>query len=293
MFSKLSDEDAIRLCLLLSLEVIFMRRELVSVVNVSSKHKLEHLAGLKRNPNHVLSYSLTGFLFCFQDMDNRVFLRIGSIPHVFIGGLYGEYLNKRSAACAAKKKSSKDFHPSECVRHASLIDLVCYLEYICETLLTLPKEVKSLRGHNQKLKSIIQSTFYPSCVVQKQETLKKVVPQIEDYLQSTSEDEPDIKDHTTPKEDDGNVYCCDDNGDVQLFFMPAKPISQQTDQDLSFDLSLLNGFCSLSKTGEEKGDCEHYKYIYSSKQEDQIIRLIDQRQQDHILNMAEVAEQKI
>nr|GEZ08628.1 phospholipase-like protein [Tanacetum cinerariifolium] len=39
--------------------------------------------------------------------------------------------------------------------------------------------------------------------------------------------------------DDGNVYCCDDNGDVPLFFMPAKP---------------------------------HYKYIYSSKQKDQIIR---------------------
>ncbi|GJY27072.1 phospholipase-like, aminotransferase-like mobile domain protein [Tanacetum coccineum] len=97
-FSKLSDEDAIRLCLLLSLEVIFMGRELVSVVddvylrmvndldawnsfpwgehiwrqlydsirNVSSKHKLEHLAGLKRNPNHVPSYSLTGFLFAFK-----------------------------------------------------------------------------------------------------------------------------------------------------------------------------------------------------------------------------------
>ncbi|GJY88241.1 phospholipase-like, aminotransferase-like mobile domain protein, partial [Tanacetum coccineum] len=94
-FSKLSDQDAIRLCLLLSLEVIFIGRELVSVVddvylrmvndldawnsfpwgghiwrqlygsirNVSSKNKLEHLAGLKRNPNHVPSYSLTGFLF--------------------------------------------------------------------------------------------------------------------------------------------------------------------------------------------------------------------------------------
>nr|GEY68311.1 hypothetical protein [Tanacetum cinerariifolium] len=55
--------------------------------------------------------------------------------------------------------------------------------------------------------------------------------------------------------DDGNVYCCDDNGDVLLFFMPAKPVSQQTDQDLSSDLSLLNG-CNLSQTREEKGDCE-------------------------------------
>ncbi|GKA83213.1 phospholipase-like protein [Tanacetum coccineum] len=317
-FSKLSDADAIRLCLLLSLEVIFMGRELVSVVddvylrmvndldawnsfpwgehiwrqlydsirNVSSKHKLEHLAGLKRNPNHVLSYSLTGFLFAFKIwiiesscVSDRWWTKVPEIipralswrrkaefnqyeyfgelfrkapielaptkdevqcnwyapsndyfmwyvprsPPVSIGGLYGEYLNKRSAARAAKKKSSEDFHPSECVREASLIDRVRDLECICETLLTLPKEVKSLRGRIHKLESIIQSTFYPSRVVEKQETLKKVVPQIEDYLQSTSEDEPDIKDHTSPKEDDGNVYYCDDNGDVPLFFMPAKP----------------------------------------------------------------------
>ncbi|GJV46389.1 phospholipase-like protein [Tanacetum coccineum] len=361
-FSKLSDEDAIRLCLLLSLEVIFMGRELVSVVddvylrmvndldawnsfpwgehiwrqlydsirNVSSKHKLEHLAGLKRNPNHVPSYSLTGFLFAFKIwiiesscVSDRWWTKVSKIipralswrrkaefnqyeyfgelfckapielaptkddvqcnwyapsndyfmwyvprsPPVSIGGLYGEYMNKRSAARAAKKKSSEDFHPSECVREASLIDRVRELECICETLLTLPKEVKSLRGRIHKLEIIIQSTFYPSRVIEKQETLKKV--------------------------DDGNVYCCDDNGDVPLFFMPAKPVSQQTDQDLSSDLSVLNGLCNLSQTGEEKGDCEHYKYTYSSKQEDQIIRLVDQRQQDHISNMTEVSEQKI
>ncbi|GKA05394.1 phospholipase-like, aminotransferase-like mobile domain protein [Tanacetum coccineum] len=303
-FSKLSDEDAIRLCLLLSLEVIFIGRELVSVVddvylrmvndldawnsfpwgehiwrqlydsirNVSSKHKLEHLVGLKRNPNHVLSYSLTGFLFAFKILVIESSCVSDRCPPVSIGRLYGEYLNKRSAARAAKKKSSEDFHPSECVREASLIDRVRDLECICETLLTLPKEVKSLRGRIHKLESIIQSTFYPSRVVEKQEALKKVVPQIEDYLQSTSEDEPNIKDHTSPKEDDGNVYCCDDNGDVPLIFMPAKPVSQQTDQDLSFDLSVLNEFCNLSQTGKEKVDCEHYKYTYSSKQEDQIIR---------------------
>ncbi|GJR98233.1 phospholipase-like protein [Tanacetum coccineum] len=51
--------------------------------------------------------------------------------------------------------------------------------------------------------------------------------------------------------------------------------------------------CNLSQTGEEKGDCEHYKYTYNSKQEDQIIWLADQRQQDDISNMADVAEQKI
>ncbi|GJR51348.1 hypothetical protein Tco_1401869 [Tanacetum coccineum] len=126
-------------------------------------------------------------------------------PPVSMGGLYREYMNKRSAARAARKKSSKDFHPSECVREASLIDRV--------------------------------STFYPSRVVENQEILKKVVPQIEYYLQSTSEDEQDIKDHTSPK--------------------------------------------------------QHYKYTYISMQEDQIIRLVDQRQHDHISKMTKVSEHKI
>nr|GEY46740.1 phospholipase-like, aminotransferase-like mobile domain protein [Tanacetum cinerariifolium] len=85
-FSKVSDEDEIQVCLLLSLEVIFMGRELVLVVddvflrmvnnldvwnsfpwgehiwrklfdairNVSSKHKHEHLAVLGKNLNHQL-----------------------------------------------------------------------------------------------------------------------------------------------------------------------------------------------------------------------------------------------
>ncbi|GKC67319.1 phospholipase-like protein, partial [Tanacetum coccineum] len=169
---------------------------------------------------------------------------------------------------AAKKKSSKEFHPGlrgrETSREAALID-----------------------------RSIIHVSLYLIRGVKKEEKLKKVGPNIEDFLQTTSEDEPDIKDDTSPKEDVGNVYCCDDNGDVPLFFMPGKPISQPTNQDFSSNLSMLNGFCSLSQTREEKGDCEHYKYTYSSKQEDQIIRLADQRQQDDISNMAEVAEQKI
>nr|GEX28296.1 phospholipase-like protein [Tanacetum cinerariifolium] len=171
-------------------------------------------------------------------------------PLVSIGGMYREYLNKRSAARAAKKKYSKDFHPSECVREASLIDRVRDLEGICDTLLRLPKEVKSLRGRIHKLKSIIQSTFYPSRVVEKQETLKKVIPQIEDYLQSTSEDKPDIKDHTSPKKDDGNVYCYDDNGDFSLFFMPAKPVVVDRCKfpwcnDITVDRSFWNGLCAL------------------------------------------------
>ncbi|GJW16959.1 hypothetical protein Tco_0024395 [Tanacetum coccineum] len=44
---------------------------------------------------------------------------------------------------------------------------------------------------------------------------------------------------------------------------------------------------------ELEGDCEHYKYTYSSMQEDEIISLADQRQQDDISKMAEDSEKKI
>ncbi|GJV63821.1 phospholipase-like protein [Tanacetum coccineum] len=278
-FSKLSDEDAIRLCLLLSLEVIFMRRELVSVVDDVYLRMVNDLEAWNlfpwdmdirvflcnrwwtkvpeiipralswRRKAEFNQYEYFGELFRKAPIElaptkdevqcnwyapsNDYFMwYVPKSPPVSIGGLYEEYLNKRSAARAAKKKSSEDFYPSECVREASLIDRVRDLECICEIF---PKKLS------------------------------------EDYLQfTTSEDVPEIKDHTSPGV---KLY-------VSLFFMPAKPVSQQTDQDLSFDLSVLNGFCNLSQTGEEKGGCE-------------IIRLVDQRQQDHISNMAEVAEQKI
>ncbi|GJV38232.1 putative reverse transcriptase domain-containing protein [Tanacetum coccineum] len=286
---KIGDEDAIQVCLLLSLEVIFMGRELVSVVddvflrmvnnldawnsvpwgehiwrqlydsirNIYSKHKLEHLAGLRKNPNHVSNYSLTGFLFAFKIwimesscVSDRWWTKVSEIipralswrrkaefnkweyfgelfhkaqielaptkaelqskwytssndyfmwyaqrsPHVSIGGLYGEYLNKRSASRAAKKKSSEEFHPGlygrEQRREAALIDRV---------------------------------SLYPTRGIEKEEILKKAGPQIEYFLHTTLEDEPDIKDDTSPKVDVGNVYCCDDNEDAPLFFMPAKP----------------------------------------------------------------------
>nr|GEZ63613.1 hypothetical protein [Tanacetum cinerariifolium] len=95
---------------------------------------------------------------------------------------------------------------------------------------------------------------------EKEESLNKICPQIEDLLKSTSEDEPNIKNNTF--QDVGVV-----NGHV-----PANPFSQPIYGDFSSDLAVLNGFCNLSQSEDEKGDCEHYKYTYSSKQEDQIIR---------------------
>ncbi|GJU32072.1 hypothetical protein Tco_1175661 [Tanacetum coccineum] len=176
-----------------------------SIRNVSSKHKHEHLAVLGKNPNHVPSYSLT-------DTDFRVFLCIGSLvnqsarnhPESFVmeekaeynkfeyfGDLFHkapielastkveiqsnwrvvwQYLNKRSAARAGKKKSSEESHTGVCGRkkgrEAALID---------------------------------RASLYPGKGFGKEETLKKVGLQIEDFLHTTSEDEPDIKDDTSPK----------------------------------------------------------------------------------------------
>ncbi|GKB90909.1 phospholipase-like protein [Tanacetum coccineum] len=357
-FSKVSDEDAIRLCLLLSLEVIFMGRELVSVVddaflrmvnyldawnsfpwgehiwrqlydsirNVCSKHKLEHLDGLRKNPNHVPSYTLSGFLFAFKIWiiessceSHRWWTRVPEIipravswtrtaeclkweyfaelfdktpielsptkaerqsswynpsndffmwyaprsPPVSIGGLYGEYLNKRSALRAEKQKEI-----DESKREYDLSDRVRFLEGLCQCLLTLPKETKRLRGRIFKLESIIQDMTLKGNCFEKEERFKKFSPKNEDLSHSTSEDEPDNKDDISPKEDAGDVYCYDVNGDVSRCFIPANILV-------------------------EKGDCEHYKYTYSSMQEDEIISLADQRQQDDISKMAEDSKNKI
>nr|GEZ46998.1 phospholipase-like protein [Tanacetum cinerariifolium] len=44
-----------------------------SIRNVCSKHKLEHLDGLRKNPNHVPSYTLSGFLFAFKEYSAELF----------------------------------------------------------------------------------------------------------------------------------------------------------------------------------------------------------------------------
>ena len=97
-FLNLSDEDAIRISLLLVLEVIFMGRLLTCQVddtlmrlaenleawnsfpwgehiwrqlydqlhNVMDNHTDKHLLGLKKNPKYVPTYTLSGFVFGFQ-----------------------------------------------------------------------------------------------------------------------------------------------------------------------------------------------------------------------------------
>ncbi|GJR03886.1 hypothetical protein Tco_0526870 [Tanacetum coccineum] len=97
-FTSLSDSDSIRVCLLLSLEVIFMGHDLGSAIvdvflrtvedledwndfpwgehmwrelyaairNVNSNHKQVHHKALEINPNFVPTYSLYGFVLCFK-----------------------------------------------------------------------------------------------------------------------------------------------------------------------------------------------------------------------------------
>ncbi|GJX58325.1 hypothetical protein Tco_0289715 [Tanacetum coccineum] len=98
IFSKESDDDAIRLCLLLALEVIFMGRLLTfnvddtlfslvenieawnsfpwgehlwchlydEIKNLKERHGDEHYYGLFKDRNYVPTYTLSGFVFAFQ-----------------------------------------------------------------------------------------------------------------------------------------------------------------------------------------------------------------------------------
>ncbi|GKB72773.1 hypothetical protein Tco_0934185 [Tanacetum coccineum] len=97
-FRKLCDQDSIRLCLILALEVIFMGRLLTCPVddtlfrlvenledwncfpwgehiwthlydeikNVIEKHSDEHYFGMKKDRMYVPTYTLSGFVFAFQ-----------------------------------------------------------------------------------------------------------------------------------------------------------------------------------------------------------------------------------
>ncbi|GJW85181.1 hypothetical protein Tco_0158326 [Tanacetum coccineum] len=95
LFGKLVDDDAIRVCLLLALEVIFMGKKLVDevpdtlmrlvenlkvfrwgeyiwrhlydqILNLVNKNKWEHLHGLSKFKNYVPTYTFSGFVWSFK-----------------------------------------------------------------------------------------------------------------------------------------------------------------------------------------------------------------------------------
>ncbi|GJT79851.1 phospholipase-like protein [Tanacetum coccineum] len=102
LFGKLDDDDAIRVCLLLALEVIFIGKKLVDevpdtlmrlvenlvvwndfqwgeyiwrhlydqIMNIVNKKKWEHLQGLSKSRNYVPTYTLSGFVWSFKILES-------------------------------------------------------------------------------------------------------------------------------------------------------------------------------------------------------------------------------
>ncbi|GKB05580.1 phospholipase-like, aminotransferase-like mobile domain protein [Tanacetum coccineum] len=223
-FSNLSHSDSIRVCLLLSLEVIFMGHELGSAVddvfprmvedldvwndfpwgehmwrelydaigNVTSNHKHEHHKALEKNPNFVSTYSLSGFLLSFKiwilesscvtdhwwsklseeiprgcfwskylpfqkwEYFRQIFSEAKNQTMTYIltevrpnqnglkGALIFQVVYSESATCC--QTSTKE---------VSLKDHVKALEGLCDSLMILPKEIKSLKARVYKLETII------------------------------------------------------------------------------------------------------------------------------------------
>nr|GEV31945.1 hypothetical protein [Tanacetum cinerariifolium] len=154
-FSKVSNEDAIRVCLFLFLEGEHIWRQLYdSIRNVSSKHKLEHLVGLRKNSNHVPSYSLTGFLFAFNIWIIESYCVLDSwwtkVPEII----------PRALSWRRKAKFNK-------------------WEYFSELFHKAPIELAPTKDELQSMVSL-----YPTRGVKREETLKKVSPQTEDFYRS-------------------------------------------------------------------------------------------------------------
>ncbi|GKA55135.1 hypothetical protein Tco_0754084 [Tanacetum coccineum] len=67
IFGKLSDDDAIRLCILLALEGEHLWCHLYDEIkNLKERHGDEHYYGLFKDRNYVPTYTLFGFVFAFQ-----------------------------------------------------------------------------------------------------------------------------------------------------------------------------------------------------------------------------------
>ncbi|GJT35568.1 hypothetical protein Tco_0925987 [Tanacetum coccineum] len=75
-------------------------------------------------------------------------------PLVEYGGLFGDYLKKLSLAHTRRVKDKEPFIQS-CPKIVSLKDRVKALEGLCDSLMILPKEIKSLKARIYKLETII------------------------------------------------------------------------------------------------------------------------------------------
>nr|GEV18584.1 phospholipase-like protein [Tanacetum cinerariifolium] len=150
-FTALYDEESIRVCLLLSLEVIFMGHELGYAVDDVFLRMVDNLEAWNFFPwgehiwrelytairnvnlNFVSSYSLSGFVLCFKIW----ILKSSSVT---------DHWEKDREAWSGTQSSSKE---------VSLQTRVKDLEGLCNSLMILPKEIKSLKTRVYKLVTII------------------------------------------------------------------------------------------------------------------------------------------
>ncbi|GKA53759.1 hypothetical protein Tco_0747074 [Tanacetum coccineum] len=126
MFKNLCDEDSVRLCLILALEIIFMGEHVwtqlyYSIKNVVVKHSDTHYLRLKKDCNYVPTYTLTGFVFAFQiwileffERSNRWWINAPQvIPRAI--GWSKKFIFKRSDCCylfAKDSKTNTDIRPT-------------------------------------------------------------------------------------------------------------------------------------------------------------------------------------
>nr|GEV19281.1 phospholipase-like, aminotransferase-like mobile domain protein [Tanacetum cinerariifolium] len=179
-FSSLSDPNSIRVCLLLSLEVIFMGHELRyaavddvflrmvedldvwndflwgehmwrelygAIGNVNLNHQQGHHKALEMNPNFVPTYSLSGFLLSF-----KIWILESSC-------VTDHWWCKRSEeiprGCSWEKDGDAESGCQTSTKEVSLKDRVNAMEGLCTGLMILPKEIKSLKARVYKLETII------------------------------------------------------------------------------------------------------------------------------------------
>nr|GEW58501.1 hypothetical protein [Tanacetum cinerariifolium] len=124
-FSKICNEDVVHVCLLLSLEVIFM--------GLISNHKAEHLKGLHMSRNYVPTYTLSGFVWSFKD----------SKPTVVLRPTFGEYLTER---WIFNNKILKNYIPRTPTRTPDLF-YACLLKFQTSTLYVLVRKTNGVVVH--------------------------------------------------------------------------------------------------------------------------------------------------
>ncbi|PWA64685.1 phospholipase-like protein [Artemisia annua] len=306
LFTKLSDEDAVRVCLLLSAQVIFMGREMLSMVddvylrmvenfeNWNDFHSGEHiwrqLYDVIRNTysTQKLEYYLAGFVFAFKakeinhdlyptraEADTEWYTKgirffnwyaPRPAPAVNRGGLFEDYLCK-CAALRAKMHAIDDEVPAPQASY-TLQDRVRTLQGICNGFMLLPAEVNSLRSRVHKLETYIQYITRKMKAGHRQDKLHRVDEKEQrlDKLHNVVE-----KEHKEPEKDAyiADEYC---------------PNLNHNFLDL-FESEIQNVFIKDEKVSEkefEEEDCVYLamqERLASEKQEAEIRRVSAQREE--------------